>query len=102
MSDSDDDEDDDVNAAGAHSIVRAVQRVNASQAPGSQGAAGSGDGVASGVLRLELRDYMEDEELVAGFMGDGDWQLYPWQVTRGRNCLEPKLFWAMERGARGQ
>ncbi|KIZ04600.1 DNA polymerase theta subunit [Monoraphidium neglectum] len=95
MSDSDDDEDDDVNAAGAHSIVRAVQRVNASQAPGSQGAAGSGDGVASGVLRLELRDYMEDEELVAGFMGDGDWQLYPWQaeclslegVLAGRNLV---------------
>lgn len=49
------------------SVLRALRR-------GSQGARG-------GPAR-ELGAYLEDEELVAGFLGSGDWQLYEWQVGR--------------------
>jgi hypothetical protein len=70
-----DDDDGAAGAAGAQSVVKRVLRVNASQQ----------DGAAA---RLEVGRYlMDDELLTAGFLGGGDWKLYPWQVRARPGAL---------------
>jgi hypothetical protein len=68
---SDSEADDDGAGAGppgARSVVKRVLRVNASQQGG-------------GAARLEVGAYLLDDELLtAGFLGGGDWKLYPWQA----------------------
>jgi hypothetical protein len=56
------------------SVVRRMLHVNASQAEGA------GAGAAPS---LELAAYLDDEDLVAGFLRGAEWKLYPWQVRTG-------------------